>query len=187
MHDKVASALSRLRTIARGPKACRALRDVGLLPTVSADNPTTDGIIDALRDESLAGRTVGVQLYGQEPNARLTKYLERAGARVRTVAPYIYVRAIDDDRAFDLIDRLAKGLVDSIAFTSSRQIERLFEVAESREASTLLRTGLTRTRIAAVGPVAATSLRKRGFRIDIVPERSFFLKSLVQEVIAALR
>ena len=185
--ESVKTALGRLRTIARGPKACRALRDLGILPTITLETPTTDGLIDALRDLDLEGHTLGLQLCGQDPNPRLVKYLEKAGAAVRPVAPYVYDRAIDDDRAFELIHRMAKGSVDTITFTSSRQIDRLFEVAESRSAENLLRTGLGRTRIAAVGPVAAATLRRRSLRVDIVPESSFFLRSLVHEVIVSFR
>jgi len=187
MHEAVTKALGRLRTIARGPKACRALRDLGLLPTVTPETPTTDGIIDALHDDDLVGRTMALQLCGEEPNPRLVKFLEKAGAKVRCVAPYVYVHGVDDDRVIDLIERLAKGEVDSIAFTSSPQIDRLFAIAERRNAGKQLRLGLERTRVAAVGPVAANSVRRRGVRVHIVPESSFFLRSLVQEVVAALR
>jgi uroporphyrinogen-III synthase len=187
VHEQVTNALGRLRTIARGPKACRALRDLGLLPNVAVEPPTTEGIIDALRDDDLAGRTVGLQICGQEANPRLIKVLEKGGARVRAVAPYEYTHAIDDELALDLIERMANGEIDSIAFTSSPQIDRLFQLAESRNVIDRLRLGLERTRVAAVGPVAAVTLRRRGFRVHIVPESSFYLRSLVHEVVAALR
>jgi uroporphyrinogen-III synthase len=186
-HETVTKALGRLRTIARGHKACRELRELGVLPTMISEPPTTEGIVDALRDDDLDGRTVAVQLCGNDPNPRLVKFLEKSGARVRTVAPYEYARGIDDERTLDLIDRLARGEIDSIAFTSSPQVDRLFDVAEKRDVIQRLRIGLERTRVAAVGPIAATALRRRGFRVHIVPESSFYLRSLVQEVVAALR
>jgi uroporphyrinogen-III synthase len=187
MHESATKALGRLRTIARGPKACRALRDLGLLPNLTPETPTTDGIIDALHEHDLAGRTMALQLCGGEPNPRLVRFLEKAGAKVRSVAPYEYTQGADDDRVADLIDRLVKGEIDSIAFTSTPQIDRLFQIGESRDGGNLLRLGLEKTRVAAVGPVAANALRRRGVRVHIVPERSFFLRSLVQEVVAALR
>ena len=115
------------------------------------------------------------------------KFLVKAGARVREVVPYVYARGIDDERAIDLIHRLAAGSIDSIAFTCGAQVDRLFAVAEAHGAAELLRTGLERTRIAAVGPVAAASLRARGFRVAVVPRSSFFMRSLVDEVVSALR
>jgi uroporphyrinogen-III synthase len=158
-----------------------------VLANITTELPTTDGVIESLADEDLSGRLVGLQLCGEEPNPKLVKFLERAGARVRPVAPYVYVRAIDDERAFDLIRRLARGSIDTIAFTSSRQVLRLFEVAESRDQTALLAAGLERTRIATVGPVVANALRNRGFRIDIVPRATFAMRSLVNEMVAALR
>ena len=44
----------------------------------------------------LHGRRVGVQLYGEEPNRPLVEFLAAAGARCRTVAPYVYASASDD-------------------------------------------------------------------------------------------
>jgi len=187
LQDRAVSALARMRTVTRGPKASRALRDIGLLPSLTPDSPTTDGVIDLLREVDLEGRTLGLQLFGQEPNHRLVKFLTRAGARVRAVVPYIYARGIDDDRAVDLIRRLADGSIDSIAFTCGAQVDRLFAVAATNGADELLRAGLERTRIAAVGPVTAASLRRRGFRVSVVPRNSFFMRSLVDEVVAALR
>jgi uroporphyrinogen-III synthase len=187
LQDRVITALAQVRTVTRGPKASRALRDIGLLPSLTPETPTTDGIIDLLRDLDLEGRTIGLQLYGQEPNLRLVKYLIKAGARVREVVPYIYCRGIDDERAIDLIRRLADGSVDSIAFTCGAQVDRLFAVADARKATDLLRAGLERTRIATVGPIAAAALRRRGFRVTAVPRSSFFMRSLVDEVVAALR
>jgi uroporphyrinogen-III synthase len=180
-------AMARVRTVTRGPKTARALRELGILPHIATELPTTEGVIEALAEEDLAGRTIGVQLCGQEPNQRLVRFLERAGAKVRAVAPYVYVRAIDDDRAFELIRRLARGGIDTIAFTSSRQVSRLFEVAASRNETALLSAGLTRTRIATVGPIVANALRNRGFHIDIVPRASFAMRSLVNEMVYALR
>jgi uroporphyrinogen-III synthase len=182
-----AAALGRARTVTRGPKTARALRDLGVLANIATEVPTTDGVIEALAEENLSGHTVGVQLCGQDSNAKLVHFLERAGAEVREVAPYVYLRAADDDRAFELIRRLARGSIDTIAFTNSRQVMRLFEVAESRGQWALLSSGLERTRIATVGPVVASTLRNRGFRIDIVPRASFALRSLVNEMVAALR
>src|SRR5258708_9472112 len=69
--DRVIVALARVRTVTRGPKASRALRDMGLLPSLTPETPTTDGIIDLLREIDVERHTVGLQLYGQAPNQRL--------------------------------------------------------------------------------------------------------------------
>src|SRR2546423_847162 len=55
-------ALARMRTITRGPKPARALREIGLSPGLRPATPTTDGIIAALTGEALTGRRIGLQL-----------------------------------------------------------------------------------------------------------------------------
>src|SRR5262249_47546307 len=47
------AALAKTRTVTRGPKPVRALKEVGLAPTKVADEPTTEGVIAALRGETL--------------------------------------------------------------------------------------------------------------------------------------
>jgi len=187
LYDAVVAALGKVRTVTRGPKPARVLREVGLLPTIAAETPTTDGIMDALRGEDLEGKVVGVQLYGQAANDRLTTFLTRSGASPCVVAPYAYVPASDDGRIAELVGRLAAGEVDVIAITCRAQVEQLFEVASRQSLGDQLAAGLKRTRIAAVGPVAAAAIRRRGYRTAIVPQRSFFLRTLVNEMIASLR
>src|SRR5207244_2366169 len=125
--------LAKTRKITRGPKPARALREIGLASDWKIEPPTSEGIVKALEGERLEGRRVGVQLYGQEPNVELCGFLERAGAIVRPVAPYVYAPASDDARVVTLIDRLPTGGIDAIAFTSAVQVRRLWEVAVAHQ------------------------------------------------------
>jgi uroporphyrinogen-III synthase len=178
---EVLTALARTRTVTRGPKPVRALKEHGLVPTLVAETPTTAGVIASLRNEPLKERVVGVTLYA-EPNPELVQFLESAGATVATVMPYVYAPASDADQVADLIGRLVRGAVDVLVFTSSPQVDRLYEVARERGLEPLLVQGLERTRIAAVGPVLADNLRHHGVRVDICPEQGFVLKNLVQHI-----
>ena len=81
--EAVIAALGKTRLVVRGPKPVKALRDVGLVPTLVAAAPTTDGVIETLRGEALQGQTVGVQLYS-ESNPPLIEFLQTAGAKVST-------------------------------------------------------------------------------------------------------
>lgn len=179
------AALERTKIITRGPKPGQVLKEIGLTPTRVAQAPTTDGVIDSLRSESLQGKTAGVTLYG-EPNPSLEQFLVSAGARVRTVMPYIYAPATDDGRVADLIAQLDRGAVDVLLFTSSSQVDRLYQVAERNGLLDTLRNGLGRTRIAAVGPVLAEHLRKQGATVDICPEQGFVMRNVVQHIKRAL-
>ena len=174
--------LARVRKITRGPKPARALRELGLHADLPAANPTTAGIIESLRNLDLNGRRVGVQLYGVDPNRPLLEFLAAAGAQALPVAPYVYADESDDRSVRALLDRLAAGEIDAIAFTSGRQVERLFEVAPPDT----VRIALGRTRVAAIGPVVARTIIERGVRVDLTPKDSYFLKPLTAALEEAL-
>lgn len=185
LRDPVLAALGRTITVTRGPKPVRALREIGLTPSKVAELPTTDGVIDALRAEPLGNRTVGVTLYGH-PNPALEQFITSAGATARTVMPYVYAPAADAQRVIDLIQHMGRGAVDAMVFTSSPQIDRLYEVAAEHQLEDLLQQGLSRTPVAAIGPVVAETLEKRGIRPSICPEQGFVMKNLVQHIKRAL-
>jgi uroporphyrinogen-III synthase len=181
----VVAALARTRTVTRGPKPGRALKEVGLAPREAARTPTTEGVIETLRHHDLSGLAVGVQMYGPE-NPALMEFLRAAGASAWPVLPYVYAPQADAERVADLINRLGQGEIDVLAITSSPQVERLYEVATERGMEAALRQGLERTKVAAVGPVAAERLRHHGARVDICPEQGWVMKNLVQKVVKEL-
>jgi uroporphyrinogen-III synthase len=181
LREAVVAALAKARTVTRGPKPVRAMKEVGLAPAKVAAEPTTEGVIAGLRAEALRGATVGVQLYAPA-NEPLVRFLEDAGAEVRTVLPYVYAPAADADQVAALIGRMTRGEIDALVFTSSPQVDRLYEVATERSLGAALTEGLARTRVAAVGPVVADNLRRRGARVDVCPEQGFVMKNLVQQL-----
>jgi uroporphyrinogen-III synthase len=181
IRDAAIAALGRTKTITRGPKPVKALQEIGVTPSRIADAPTTDGVIAALRSESLKGEHVGVQMYSPT-NPPLTDFLAQAGAVAHPVLPYVYAPAADADRIADLIDRLAGGSVDAVVFTSSPQVTRLYEVAAERGQDSALAAGLKRTCVAAVGPVVAETLREHGAPVHVCPEQGFVMKNLVRQL-----
>ena len=181
LRDAVVAALGKTRIITRGPKPGMALRELGLVPTKVAEAPTTAGIIATLRKESLHGLTVGLTLYG-EPNPPLVDFVESVGATARPVLPYVYAPAADAHLVVDLIGKMAVGEVDAIVFTSSAQLDRLFEVAKEHNLESELRQGLDKVRVAAVGPVMAESLHEKNVRVDVCPEQGFVMKNLVTQL-----
>ncbi|MDY6941824.1 MAG: uroporphyrinogen-III synthase [Pseudomonadota bacterium] len=176
------TALGQTRTVTRGPKPARALKELGLSPSVAAITPTTEGVIETLRQETLENHEVGVQLYGEDPNTRLISFLQGAGAKPRPVAPYVYAPASDEQKVVDLIRELSAGGIDMILFTSQPQYRRLCKVAENVGLSSELATGLRQTKVAAVGPVMANCLESAGVRVDTMPPESFFMKPMVAEI-----
>jgi uroporphyrinogen-III synthase len=182
----VIAALSRSRKITRGPKPARALHEIELRSDLPAAPPTSQGVMNTLASEALDGRRIGLQLYGSEPNEPLVRFLVGKGATVWTVAPYIYAPASDEDRVVRLIEGLAAGAIDVIAFTSASQVDRLFAVAGNRGIDSGLQAGLGRARVAAIGPVVGAALTARGVAIGIVTEEPFVMKRMTAAISAAL-
>lgn len=178
LRDPFVQRLGVTRKITRGPKPARALRELGLKPEIAAETPTTQGVIDSLRTEQLQGRKVGVQLYGTEPNRLLIDFLQSAGAQVLTVAPYVYADKVADEAVRDLLQKMAAGQVDIIAFTSTPQVERLFTVGPLE----LVKAALEKTEVAAVGPVVADALKRHDIAVRLMPEDSFFMKPLTTAI-----
>jgi uroporphyrinogen-III synthase len=181
LREEVIAALGRTRLITRGPKPVRALKEVGLSPTKVAESPTTLGVIATLRTEPLQGQTVGVQLY-DAANPPLTQFLESSGAQVAAVLPYVYAPAADAERVAELIHALDRGTIHVLVFTSSPQVDRLYEVAREHDLEAVLTRGLSHTRVAAVGPIVADNLRRRNAPVAICPEQGFVMKNLVQHI-----
>ncbi len=181
VREPVVAALGKAKIIVRGPKPVQALREIGLAPYKIAAVPTTEGVIATLNQESLRQATVGVQLYS-ESNRPLTDNLVSAGASVFPVVPYVYAPAADGNRVADLLRKMADGQVDAIVFTSSPQIDRIFETADELKMHDVLEQGLRRVKIAAVGPIVKEKLLEKKARVDIMPEQGFVMKNLVQHL-----
>ena len=186
MEEGFLDGLRTARKITRGPKPERALRELGLKSDLRAETPTTDGLIATLSALDLRDRKIGVQLYPGAPEARFTGFLRDAGAEPDTVLPYVYASAAEEQNVAELIDRMAAGGVDVIAFTSSPQVDRLFAVAKATQREKALQAALTATAIAAVGPVVAADLQRRGVNATITPDGTYFMKPLVTAIVAAL-
>jgi uroporphyrinogen-III synthase len=175
------AALAAPRKITRGPKPVRALREIGLDADVAAPVATSAGVIEALRTLALTGRRVGVALYPDSDHRELLGFLGAAGAAVDAVLPYVYASATDDEKVLEVIDRMAAGEAEAIAFTSSPQVRRFFAVADRAGRGALARAALARVLVAAVGPVVAGELAAAGARVDVVPANAtYFMKPLVR-------
>ena len=176
------NALAKVDKLCRGPKPNQALREIELDRELDALAPTTDGVIASLEKIDLSGKNVAVQLYGEDPNTKLISYLEAAGAKVCTVAPYVYADKLDDEKVIDLIGMMKKNEIDVVAFSSQPQVRRLFQVAKQYKLEAELTKGLSQCHVAAMGPVVKDVLMERGVQVAIMPERTFFMKPLVTAI-----
>ncbi|KAA8983310.1 uroporphyrinogen-III synthase [Halospina sp. K52047b] len=185
-HEAFVTALAGVRKITRGPKPVNALRELGLKNDLTADEATTDGVIATLREQDLDGRTVGVQLYGEEPNEKLTGFLRQEGAEVDTVAPYVYADESNREQVEVLAQGLVRGELDAIAFTSQAQVKRLMDVAKGIGMQSAVVEALNRLLVVAVGPIVADRLVQYSVGVDVMPEESWFMKPMVRALIERL-
>jgi len=179
VEPKFVAALARTPKLTRGPKPKRALSELKLAPEHTAAEPTTAGLVEAARTIQTPLRRVAVQLYSDDQDRQLIEHFEQRGVAVDCVAPYVYASASDDDSVAALIGELATGRVDAIAFTSKAQVQRLLALADERHLERELKTGLARTKVAAIGPIVSAELAAAGIRVDTVPTESFSMKPLV--------
>ena len=175
---QVIAGLRRTRKIVRGPKPAKVLRGVGLSPDVTAQEPTTGGLMATLSKLDLNGSCVGVQLYPGGEDL-LTEFLKGAGAEADPVLCYRYSSDEEDAQVACLIDELVTGVIASIAFTSTAQVRRLQDVARRLGKSSDLDGAMHRTMIAAVGPVTAQAVEAAGWPVAAMPRDSFHLKPMV--------
>ena len=103
-----------------------------------------------------------MQLYAADQDTKLVEYLRGRSIEPDCVAPYVYASDAEDERVLELIEQLAQGKIDAIAFTSKAQIQRLRKLARDRKLEEKLRKGLAATRVAAIGPVVERRARGRG-------------------------
>ncbi|GAA0573131.1 uroporphyrinogen-III synthase [Rhizomicrobium electricum] len=177
------AGLGRMRKIVRGPKPARVLRELGLVPDISAPQPTSGSVLEALVTGPLGGRTIAVQLYPGDGAARLVEGLAEHGAVVTTITPYRYASDADTAQVLAAIEAVIARRIGLVAFTASPQIDRMIAVAAQHERKTALLEALADTPVAAVGPVVEASLARYGISPSLSPNASFHMKPLVRAII----
>lgn len=182
------TAISKSRTLARGPKPGRALREIGLEPNLVTERPTSEGLADMLAQSDLSGHRVGIQLYPDKDHHALLDAITSRDASADPVTPYVYDAGAAESNVLTAIDEMAHRRIDAIALTSSGQVRRLVDVARAHHCEDRLRAALSQTPIASVGPVVSDELKSYGLHADIYPaNEAFFMKPLISAMAATLQ
>lgn len=166
------AALSRIPTIALGPKPQAVLRELGIPITLAVPEPNTwREILTAIDSAAipLLGRRVAVQEYGRS-NPELVAGLKARGAGVLPVPVYQWALPEDCGPLRQAIKAIVNQQVDLVLFTTAVQADHLLQVAAADGLEESLREGLRDTVVASIGPTCSTALREHGLTVDLEPE-----------------
>ena len=163
--------LDQRTVIARSPKPARVLRRHKIHIDVMPPEPfTSQDLIASLKDMDLKGKQVALQHYGG-PNSYLVRSLGELGAKVRDVTLYTWGLPEDEAPVVQLIDDMAAGKIDALAFTSQPQVGNLLDIAGRVGKEESLRQSMAGpVVVASVGPVWRRRLGEAGVKVDVEPE-----------------
>jgi uroporphyrinogen-III synthase len=166
--EKLAEGLRKTFIVSRGPKPVPLLREFGAKAQIVVPEPNTwKEVVDAVA--SRPERRVAVQEYGR-PNLEMTAALEALGARVSCFAIYRWDLPADLEPLRAAARRLAAGELDVVLFTSSIQLDHLYQIAEELGIKAAVQTALKEhAALASVGPIMSAAMDAVGLPVDILP------------------
>ena len=166
--ERLGAALRRATIVSRGPKPVGILRTLGVPVEIMIGEPNTwKEIVEAVA--ARPERRIAVQEYGR-PNREMNAALEALGASVAPMAIYRWELPDDLEPLREAVRKLAARQVDVVLFTSSIQLDHLFEVARTLSLETDVKGALTEdVAVASVGPVMTASLEAQGIIPAIIP------------------
>lgn len=166
--EELAAGIRNTFIVARGPKPVPILRELGAKAQIVVPEPNTwKEVVDAVASRS--ERRVAVQEYGR-PNPEMTAALEALGAKVTCFAIYRWDLPADLEPLREAARRLAAREIDVVLFTSSIQLDHLFQIAAGIGIEDEVRGALrAHCAIASVGPIMTEALSAAGLGADIIP------------------
>jgi uroporphyrinogen-III synthase len=166
--DRLAAALRLVTIVCRGPKPVPVLRSMDVPVHAVVPEPNTwKEIVAAVASRN--ERLIAVQEYGR-PNLELNRALEALGAKVTPVSIYRWELPDDIAPLKEAARRLAARAFDVVLFTSSVQLDHLFEVSRADGLEQDVKDAFRgQIAIASIGPVMTATLESYGLPVDIVP------------------
>ena len=179
------AAFPKIRIVARGFKAVKALKDRGVTLAGIAEPPTSEGVLAFWREHPPAGRRVGIVRAGDEPASAVEAHLAGTAASVSVISSYGYAPASDSEAVAALVARLARGEVRVLALTGIAQARALMNAAARQ--GTPLAGALASTRVASVGPALTKFLEENGIPVALQPESRHLLAGFAKTILQSLK
>jgi len=172
-HGRDARALAGVRAAAIGPGTSRELARHGINADLVPDRFVAESLLAAFPPPARAGARV-VIVRAEQARDVLPEGLAALGYAVEVLPVYRTVSGAPDPAA---VERVTRGDVDAITFTSSSTVTRFCElVGELGEPQPL---------VVSIGPVTSATAREHGLRVD-VEAATHDLDGVVAALLAAL-
>jgi uroporphyrinogen-III synthase len=184
--EKFFEALRTVSVVARGPKPVAVLREWNVPITLTAPEPNTwREMLQAIDDNKLDLRDkhVAVQEYGVS-NPELLEGLRERGAHVTPVPVYQWDLPEDHAPLRAAVNSVIARRIDVALFTTSVQVNHLFQIAEQVGKKDALKAGLEKVVKASIGPTTSEVLRSYGLSIDLEashPKMGFLVKEAAEQ------
>ncbi|MBO8159507.1 uroporphyrinogen-III C-methyltransferase [Thermosyntropha sp.] len=169
--------LKGINLCAIGPATREKLEDRGLKAEALPDEYRAEGILAMLESKIKRGQWV---LLPRAKGARslLPETLRRWGAHVNEI--YLYEAVPMSSVSAENKEKILKGMVDYITFTSSSTVSNFVKILGRENIK-----GISgKVKIACIGPITAETAEKEGFRVDLVA-KEYTIDGLLDAIIAA--
>ncbi|HEY6084446.1 MAG TPA: uroporphyrinogen-III C-methyltransferase, partial [Nitrospira sp.] len=163
---KDSRALFHLRICVIGPRTAQELERYGLVPDLVPSAYQAEGILEAFKEEKLAGIKVLIPR-AEAARELLPERLREMGALVDVIAVY---RTVAPASALDALKgELEEGRISVITFTSSSTVRNFVDLLGGRETAQRLTRNVV---IACIGPITAGTVEEYGLPVTIVPREN---------------
>ena len=153
-----------LKIGAIGPQTAQAIKDRGLLPDFVPAEYKAEAMVAAFEEVSSPGQRILIPR-AAEAREVLPLELAQTAARVDVVEAYQTVKPkLHKEK---MMERLQKGEIDLITFTSSSTVRNFVEILDTEK--DVMKQWLQKTTIACIGPITAQTAREYGFTVQIQP------------------
>ncbi|MBI4297021.1 MAG: uroporphyrinogen-III C-methyltransferase [Chloroflexi bacterium] len=160
---KDARALGGAKLAAIGQATAQALEDqAALRPDLTPQDYSSAGLLAAFKDMGVAEKRLLLPRALEVP-PELERGLRGLGAQVEQVAAYQTSTPKEIDP--EVKNRLLKGEIDVITFTSSSTVRHLLDILGKDGASMI-----NKATVACIGPVTSRTARDMGLRVDVESE-----------------
>jgi len=169
-----------LRFCAIGPRTAQEIEKAGAKVDLIPEQYCAESLVQRLGIEELEGKRI---LLARAKKARdlVPKELRKLGAAVDVVEVY---QTIMPDISEREIERVFQGdRIDLITFTSSSTVTHFLQMYEEKGG---LKDPLAGVAIAAIGPITANTLRRRGITPQIIPN-SYTIRDLTEAIVEFFR